>query len=99
MKKSIKVDKSFNDMRIDRFIRNHLGKIPQGLIEKNLRNGKLKLNQKKVKSSQKVKTGDKLDIYNLNFEEKIEQLIKRKVSFYLASKFLSKREHILLYEG
>ena len=73
MKKSINVDKSFNDMRIDRFIRNHLGKIPQGLIEKNLRNGKLKLNQKKVKSSQKVKTGDKLNIYNLNFEEKIEQ--------------------------
>ena len=77
MKKSINVDKSFNDMRIDRFIRNHLGKIPQGLIEKNLRNGKLKLNQKKIKSSQKVKTGDKLNIYNLNFEEKIEQLKKK----------------------
>ena len=77
MKKSINVDKSFNDMRIDRFIRNHFGKIPQGLIEKNLRNGKLKLNQKKVKSSQKVKTGDKLNIYNLNFEEKIEQLKKK----------------------
>ena len=77
MKKSINVDKSFNDMRIDRFIRNHLGKIPQGLIEKNLRNGKLKLNQKKIKSSQKVKTGDKLNIYNLDFEEKIEQLKKK----------------------
>ena len=77
MKKSINVDKSFNDMRIDRFIRNHFGKIPQGLIERNLRNGKLKLNQKKVKSSQKVKTGDKLNIYNLNFEEKIEQLKKK----------------------
>ena len=77
MKKSINVDKSFNDMRIDRFIRNHLGKIPQGLIEKNLRNGKLKLNQKKVKSSQKVKTGDKLNIYNLNFEEKIKQQKKK----------------------
>ncbi len=77
MKKSINVDKSFNDMRIDRFIRNHLGKIPQGLIEKNLRNGKLKLNQKKVKSSQKVKTGDKLNIYNLNFEEKIKHLKKK----------------------
>ena len=77
MKKTINVDKSFNDMRIDRFIRNHLGKIPQGLIEKNLRNGKLKLNQKKVKSSQKVKTGDKLNIYNLNFEEKIEHIKKK----------------------
>ena len=30
---------------------------------------------------------------------KIEKLIKRKVSFYLASKFLSKRKHIMLYES
>ena len=77
MKKNINVDKSYNEMRIDRFIRNHLGKIPQGLIEKNLRNGKLKLNQKKVKSSKKVKTGDILNIFNLNFEKKIEQIKKK----------------------
>ena len=50
MKKSINVEKSYNDMRIDRFIRSHLGNIPQGLIEKNLRSGKIKLNHKKVKS-------------------------------------------------
>ena len=72
MKKSIYVEKTYDHMRIDRFIRSHLGKIPQGLIEKNLRNGKLKLNQKKVKSSQKVRTGDILNIYNFNFEKKIE---------------------------
>ena len=77
MKKNINVDQSYNEMRIDRFIRNHLGKIPQGLIEKNLRNGKLKLNQKKVKSSKKVKTGDILNIFNLNFEKKIEQIKKK----------------------
>jgi 23S rRNA pseudouridine955/2504/2580 synthase len=43
MKKSFNVDSTFNDMRLDRWIRNNLGKIPQGLIEKNLRNGKIKL--------------------------------------------------------
>ena len=58
MKKIILVKASYNNMRIDRFLRNYLGKIPQGLIEKNLRNGKIKLNQKKVKSSQKVITDD-----------------------------------------
>ena len=47
MKKLINVDKTYNDMRIDRFLRNHLGQIPQSLIEKNLRNGKIKLNKKK----------------------------------------------------
>ena len=58
MKKIILVKASYNNMRIDRFLRNYLGKIPQGLLEKNLRNGKIKLNQKKVKSSQKVRIDD-----------------------------------------
>ena len=34
--------------------------------------------------------------YITQLEEKIEKLIKRKVSFYLASKFLSDRKHIIL---
>ena len=35
--------------------------------------------------------------YISQLEEKIEKLIGRKVSFYLASKFLSERKHILLF--
>ena len=54
MKKSYIVDSACNSMRIDRWIRLSLGKMPQGLIEKNLRAGKIKLNKKKVKSSHKV---------------------------------------------
>ena len=60
-------------MRVDRFIRNHLGKIPQGLIEKNLRSGKIKLNNKKVKSSFKVKSGDQLNLHNFILENRIEK--------------------------
>ena len=48
MKKTYNVEKTFNDMRIDRWIRNNVKKIPQSLIEKNLRKGKIKLNGKKV---------------------------------------------------
>ena len=73
MKKIILVKTSYNNMRIDRFLRNYLGKIPQGLIEKNLRNGKIKLNQKKVKSSQKVITDDKISFFHFNFEQSIKQ--------------------------
>ena len=73
MKKTINVEKTFNDMRIDRLIRNQIGNLPQGLIEKNLRNGKIKLNKKKVKSSTKVKNGDKIELFNFNFENKILQ--------------------------
>ena len=49
MIKSFVVDATFNNMRLDRFLRNKIGKIPQGLIEKKLRTGKIKLNKKKSK--------------------------------------------------
>ena len=55
MKKSYTVDSTCNDMRIDRWTRLKIGKIPQGLIEKYLRSGKIKINKKKIKSSTKVK--------------------------------------------
>ena len=37
--------------------------------------------------------------YITQLEEKIEKLIKRKVSFYLASKFIVDREHIILFNS
>ena len=69
MIKSFVVDATLNNMRLDRFLRNKLGKIPQGLIEKNLRIGKIKLNNKKVKSSQRIKKNDILNFFNINFHE------------------------------
>ena len=54
MKKSYNVEETFNNMRIDRWLRKNLGELPQSFIEKNLRNGKIKINNKKVKSSYKV---------------------------------------------
>ena len=73
MKKSYTVDSTCNDMRIDRWIRQSLGNIPQGLIEKNLRSGKIKLNKKKIKSSHKVKINDVIDFFDIDFKETIVQ--------------------------
>ncbi len=69
MKKSYYVDKTFNNSRIDRWIRHSIQKVPQGLIEKNLRVGKIKLNNKKVKSSHKVKSNDLITTFNLIFNQ------------------------------
>ena len=69
MKKSYIVDSTCNDMRIDRWFRHTIEKIPQGLIEKNLREGKIKLNKKKIKSSYRIKTNDKIDLFNLIFPD------------------------------
>ena len=63
------MDSSLKNMRIDRFLRNKLGNIPQSLIEKNLRSGKIKLNKKKIKSSFKVNTNDKIELFNFDFKK------------------------------
>ena len=67
MKKTYNVDETSNNMRLDRWIRNNIGNLPQGLIEKNLRNGKIKLNNKKTKSSHKIKKNDQIDLFNFFF--------------------------------
>jgi len=76
-------------MRIDRWIRHFIGKIPQGLIEKSLRSGKIKLNKKKVKSSHKIKPDDKIDLFNINFEEKI---IQKKIKFKPSKEIIKSNE-------
>ena len=44
--------------------------------------------------------GQGLNMAYINqLEEKIEKLIKRKISFYLASKFLSDQPHIILFNS
>lgn len=78
MKKSYTVDSTCNDMRIDRWVRLKVGKIPQGLIEKYLRSGKIKINKKKVKSSAKVKTDDVINSFIVDFKETI---VQKKIKF------------------
>ena len=93
MIKSYIVDSTFNNMRFDRWLRIKLGKVPQGLIEKNLRSGKIKINKKKVKSSFKIKTNDKVDIFNLNFEEYEKIISKSKLE--AKNIFSQSREKVL----
>ena len=73
MNKSYIVDSSSIDMRIDRWIKITIGNVPQSLIEKSLRNGKIKLNKKKVKSSTKLSLLDKIYFYNFQFKESKKQ--------------------------
>jgi 23S rRNA pseudouridine955/2504/2580 synthase len=93
MKKSFNVDSTFNDMRIDRWIRNNLGNIPQSLIEKSLRSGKIKINNKKTKSSQKVKTNDKIDLFNFEFKETI---VQKTIKFKPSEEIIKENEELII---
>jgi 23S rRNA pseudouridine955/2504/2580 synthase len=89
MKKSYTVDSTCNDMRIDRWTRLKIGKIPQGLIEKYLRAGKIKINKKKIKSSTKVKTNDIVNFFNLDFKETI---VQKKIKFEPSKEIIKSNE-------
>jgi len=93
MKKSFIVDYELNEMRLDRWIRNNLGKIPQGLIEKNLRNGVIKVNKRKVKSSYKIKTNDQINIFNFEFKERI---ISKKIKFNPTKEIIKENENLII---
>ena len=93
MKKTYNVVSTYNEMRIDRWIRNNLGKIPQGLIEKNLRNGKIKLNKKKVKSSKKVKTDDEIQLFDFNYKETV---IQKKIKFKPTEEIIKANEDLII---
>ena len=77
MKKSFKIDKSSIGMRFDRWIKNNIGKIPQSLIEKNLRKGNIKINLKKAKSSSKLKLNDEIIFFNLNYKFNLSKNSKK----------------------
>ena len=93
MVKNYIVDSTCNKMRIDRWIRNIIGKIPQGLIEKLLRTGKIKVNKKKVKSSYKIQLNDKIDLYDFKFEDRI---LQKKISFNPSNQIIKANEDLII---
>ena len=93
MKKSYTVDSSYEGIRIDKWIRNNLGNVPQGLIEKKLRIGKIKLNKKKIKSSTKLKNNDIINVYNIKFEEKF---IQKNIKFKPSDETIKENENLII---
>ena len=93
MNKSYIVDVSYEGVRIDKWIRNNLGKVPQGLIEKSLRTGKIKLNKKKIKSSTKLNIDDKIDVYDINFKK--SNIIK-KSKFQPTDDIIKENENLII---
>ena len=93
MIKSFIVDTTCSNMRLDRLLKNKLGKIPQSLIEKSLRSGKIKINNKKVKSSIKVSANDKIELFNFNFKDTI---IQKKIKFKPSDEIIKANEDLII---
>ena len=84
MPKSYTVDDDYNDSRLDKWFKNKIINLPHSLLEKILRQNKVKVNKKKTKSSYRLQTGDLIEIYDISKfkpvdkKEKIKYLPKKK---------------------
>ncbi|NDB48898.1 MAG: RluA family pseudouridine synthase [Proteobacteria bacterium] len=78
-----KIEEDFENIRLDKWFKKKVKPLPQSLIERTLRKGKILVNGKKVKSSYKIQLNDEIKIFaDIDNDDKI---IKKKYS-YLPSK-------------
>ena len=82
MKRSYRVTNDQDGQRIDKWFKKNISDVPQSLIEKFLRIGKIKINKKKVKSSQKIKQNNIVEIFDL----KLSNNNKKKIFIFQLKK-------------
>ena len=80
MIKKFEVEKDFHNTRFDRWFKNKVLDIPQGLIEKIIRKNQVKVNKKKTKSSYRVQENDIIEVFNI---EKIKHTEKNIITQYV----------------
>ena len=66
MPKFFTVDDDFNDSRLDKWFKNKVISLPHSLIEKFIRQNKIKVNKKKTKSSYRLQKGDLVEVYDIS---------------------------------
>ena len=99
MKNFFSVDDDFVNSRLDRWFRKKICLVPQSLIEKNIRKGNIKVNNKKNKSSYRLKKNDQIYINTLKFtpnkinNEKTKYIATKKELHTLSSLFVENNEN------
>ena len=76
MPKSYIVDDDYNESRLDKWFKNKILNVPHSLLEKILRQNKVKVNNRKTKSSYRLQTGDLIEIYDIS---KLKPIDKKKI--------------------
>lgn len=93
MMRSYKVTNDQDGIRLDKWIKRNIADIPQSLIEKFLRNGKIKVDRKKIKSSTKLSIKNIIYIFDLNLKK--NHISKTK--FSPPKKFINESEKNIVY--
>ncbi len=94
MIKIFKVKSDHDNIRVDRWFKINISKIPQSLIQKFLRLGKIKVNNKKVKNNFRLYKNDKVYLHDINIKNDLKK------NLFLPSKELVKsKENEIIFNN
>ena len=95
MQKTYNVIADHDTMRLDRWLRKNIDNLPQGLIEKFLRNGNIKVNKRKIKSSYEVREDDKISLFNV----RIKKQNHKNTNYTPSKKILTEIENEIIFDN
>ncbi len=78
MSETYKVEKEYHNARFDRWFKQKILNLPQSLLEKLIRKNRIKVNNKKTKTSYRVQIGDEIEFFNTNNLKEISRSAKEK---------------------
>ena len=84
MPKSYIVDDDYHEVRLDRWFKQKVINLPHSLIERIIRQNKIKLNKKRTKSSHRLQAGDLIEVFDIskfksnNNDKKIKYIPQKK---------------------
>ena len=90
MLKSFTVEDDYNDSRLDRWFKQNVIDLPHSLIEKIIRQNKIKVKKKKTKTSYRVQSGDLIEVYDISKFKPIDK--EKKI------KYKPKKKEIGVYD-
>ena len=86
-----------HNTRIDRWFINEIKHLPNSLLQRLFRLKKIKVNRKKIKSSYRLKTGDVVEIYNINDYKPTN--FKKKINYIPSSKESKNINELVIHEN
>ena len=91
------VNKNYNKSRFDKWFKDEIINIPNSLIQKLLRKNKIRVNNKKIKSSFRLSEGDEVLVFNLSNFKPTD--LKKKIQYLPSAKEKKGFENFVIYDS
>jgi len=103
LKKFLIINEDYQDLRIDKWLKINFSLLSQGFIEKNLRKGNIKINNKKIASKYKLQLKDEVVIFNYSTDVFIDhpkninlKSVPHKYKELFKSQIIFENEHFII---